>query len=259
MIMVHLNGKSEVKVKIPYPLGYVEGALDSTLGKYGKKLGKFDKSLIYYPKTEEIGKRRSQILSERDVISINSRCNLTGNWQITYYRSIPMQEVGRNGHYSREIFKDFSRHKYNSTIEHIGIKQEDSDLEMVVTFGGRLGSIDCNPNMLGYISERPYSKTKKRLTKQNTLKVNTLKFFVEALNNYFNTNLKYRDFSRGFCMDAFLVLNQESLDALSESAINYSSPFLNELCDTTATIPKHRRKKFRTAEMIEMIVDNVYL
>ena len=251
------KGKHEIMAEMPYPLGYVEKIFDKTLEKYEKKLGGFDTSRFFDPKTEEIGKRVSQILSERSVIPINKGADYENSGFLTYYRSIPQQDVNRYGRYSAEIFKTFRPYRRNSTIEHIGIKHKDSDLEMVITFAGRSEVISCAPYMMGYISERPYSKARKKLTNQDKLRVKTRKFFVDAFNNYYKTNLDYRDFSKEFVMDSFWVLKKEKLDGLADILINHASPLLNDLIDAKEKLPADPKKMFRTEAFIEMIVDYV--
>ena len=129
--------REEIREEMPYPLGYIEKILDGTLRKYGKKLGGFDTKAFFELKTEEIGKRMSQIISDRSVILVNKDAEEGDTSPITYYRSVPIQEVLKKDQYCREIFEDFIPYRFFSTIEHIGIKDVNSDLEMVVTFAGR--------------------------------------------------------------------------------------------------------------------------
>lgn len=251
------KGEYRIRAEIPYPLGYVETRLDETLRKYGKKLRGFDTTAFFEPKTEEIGKRISQILSERNVIPVDKDADYENTGAITYYRSVPELDIDRYGRYYREMFKSFRPYRTNSTIEHLGIKHKDSDMEMVVTFAGRNEACSCRKYMEGYISERPYSKPKKRLTSQDKLKVKTRKFFVDAFNNYFKTNLDYRDLSEEFVMDSFWVLKKEKNHGFAEIAINFASPLLNDLIYAKKELPRDPTKGFRTEVFIDMLVGYV--
>ncbi len=250
--------------RIPYPLGYVEKILDNTLRKFEKKLGGFDPCIVFKTRTEEIGKRVSQIQSERHVIPINKELDDKEIHPVTYYRSFPIQEIEKEDLYCPEIFKEFLPYRMNSTIEHIGIKQKNADLEMVVTFAGRSEFCNCQPYVRGYISERSYSKPNKSLTYKDILELKTREFFVDAFNNYFftnndyyfNTHLKYKDVSRDFFMTPFLHLHNNRFwdDAI---LIHSSSNLFNNLCRERKKISGDKKKEFRTDEFIEMIVGHV--
>ncbi len=254
--MAQTKVKYWVCKKLPYPIGHVEKILDKTLKKYGKKLGGYNTKLFFEPKTEEIGKRVSQILSERSVIPIKKDVDYENTVPMAYYRSVPEVDMGGRRHY-KEMYRSFLPYRESSTIEHIGIKHKDYDMEMVVTFAGRNEAVSCRKYMTGYISERPYSKPKKRLTNQDKLRVKTRKFFVNAFNNYYKTNLDYRDLEEEFDMDHFLELEKGEINGFSDIAINFASPLLNDLIHAKEKLPRDPTRGFRTEVFIDMLVGYV--